>query len=378
MTDIIQIVELDVERVDGVESPASGFPFFILKATDDKDNGGAQKEMEIITPTHTDTQNLADKSGLPGTQTPIDGDLVATPPTAQTIGGQNTRAIPIEAKVRENAIVALKDKAEQAMSKFVKQIEAVKSDDEPGSTAWESDDSENLTQISESLASACASLDVARQREETEGTTVDGSDMSNAYDLSEAQQAIDYALGIAARLSFHEATEASEKSTDHGHVISMDITKDELATLIAEGTTKAVAEALKAQKGEEMPDIGGTVADPTAGVAHADANDVPSPAVDPEYVNKAEIDKLSETIATMGETLKKIADRPRTGGPILDGQVHTDAPVDPIARLATKWVNEPDLASKEMFGKELAKAQLTGKYEEMPGLLPTLQTQVAA
>lgn len=80
---------------------------------------------------------------------------------------------------------------------------------QPGSAPWESLDSATLSQVAEQLAGACAALDAIQKREAIEALNGDPGDYQDAADLSAAQDTLDSALGIVARLAFHEGASAN-------------------------------------------------------------------------------------------------------------------------------------------------------------------------
>jgi hypothetical protein len=159
------------------------------------------------------------------------------------LGGRSTAAIPIERKVTTNppppvstdgaGIVnpMAKALAVSSLWEALDQIESTRAAIKagtftqavgdaalsPGSVPWESFDAANLKQIAETLAGCCSALDYMSQREREESLTADPDDIENAWDLEEAASALDYAMGVVARLSFHEAVEGdATKSADDG------------------------------------------------------------------------------------------------------------------------------------------------------------------
>ena len=364
------------------------------------------------------------RSGLVGSLTP--GPKTPKPDASLTLGGESTQEIPIEARVNDHpgnfattdgaGILQPQSVAKAlavsslvgALDQIDAQRQAIKdgtfrppTDEEaetPGSMPWESYDAATLKQVAECLAACCSALDNIADRERAEAQEADPGDIDNAWDLEEAKSALDYALGIAARLSYHEAAEGeATKGTGvavkvgrtlsgknmtaleaaHKHLsaviegankskpddeseedkIVTTVTKDELSEMIttasaqsAVAAVKAILDEQKAEKAEQdklaveeaekNANNGGDVS--TADIkptATADADDVKSVggSVDPQYVNKGadealnkqvadQLEELTKTMASVQETVAKIAKRPRPGGPSLDGQARGLAP----------------------------------------------------
>ncbi|MGO9903485.1 MAG: hypothetical protein ACLP0J_28245 [Solirubrobacteraceae bacterium] len=85
--------------------------------------------------------------------------------------------------------------------------------EQPGNMPWESYDSATLAQVAHTLASCDSAISAIIERERAEAGSVDPGDYENAWDLQDAQSAMDCALGIVARLSFTEAAEADKADT---------------------------------------------------------------------------------------------------------------------------------------------------------------------
>lgn len=389
-----------------------------------------------------DTKKGAVQDGLNGTDEPsaaghldsgnsgVSGSVTAgmrDQPTDSSLfpGGRSTVEIPIESKVHDNPHAPVPDGAgiiePQAMAKAVAvsslwdaldQIEqnrqAIKdgtftqaSGDAalvPGSMPWESFDAATLKQVAECLAGCCSALDYMAQREREESMSADPSDIENAWDLEEAGRALDYAMGVAARLSFHEAAEGvaaksaeesaakvgrklSGKNTsaltaarDHLNevlagaggkddnsseedTIQMEMTKEELGELIVK-SIKAVkdhedAEAKKAadEAAEKNANNGGDISEadikPTS--VH-DADDVKSVGgqAKPEYVNKGEQEDSED-----GKGVSKSGDgEPETDGALLKTML---ARLDGLDGLAKELESV-----KETVGKIAKRARPVG------------------
>jgi hypothetical protein len=321
---------------------------------------------------------------------------VRQPPSdsALTLGGQTTAEIPVEAKVTDNPPADLHDGAgiinpqaiakalavaslSEAIDQITTQREAIKDGrfleatgpaaENPGSMPWESYDAATLRQVAECLAGCCSALDNIAERELTEACVADAGDLSNAWDLEEAADALEFALGVAARLSYHEAAEGEatksvefiakvgrtlsgknesaltaardhlnsviagaqgKQAGDAGDESEEDkivttVTKDELAETIATASAAAAVEAVKqirkdekkarkAEEAEKNANNGGDVSTgdikPTSSADADDINSIPDGGhVDPQYVNKSEAEDgtLAKQVADQLDTLTK-------------------------------------------------------------------------
>jgi hypothetical protein len=197
----------------------------------------------------------------------------------------------------------------------------------------------------------------------------DAGDLSNAWDLEEAADALEFALGVAARLSYHEAAEGEatksvefiakvgrtlsgknesaltaardhlnsviagaqgKQAGDAGDESEEDkivttVTKDELAETIATASAAAAVEAVKQirkeekkarktaeEEAEKNANNGGDVSTgdikPTSSADADDINSIPDGGhVDPQYVNKGEAEDgtLAKQVADQLDTLTK-------------------------------------------------------------------------
>jgi len=385
----------------------------------------AEKAIEALAEEFAKSPGVPDESvqepkvagHLDGGKSGISGSLAVgtvTPPTdsALTLGGKTTADISaLEAKVTNNPTAGLQDTLDGAgitnpqaikgiavasLWDALDQIEATRQAVKegkflqavgdaaltPGSMPWESYDSATLKQVAECLAQCCNALDTMSERERQEGLSVDGSDMSNAWDLEEASSALEYAMGVAARLSFTEAVESEtatksaadtfvakvgrklsgknadalraardhlnavidgaendDKASDAGSTeeqeMALTVTKDELGELVV----KSVIAVREQEKAENGGDISEGDIKPTS--TH-DADDIQSVggSVDPKFVNKGagddsgalqkqvadQLETLTKGLSDVQEMVAKFAKRPRSGGPALDGRPRGIAP----------------------------------------------------
>lgn len=86
----------------------------------------------------------------------------------------------------------------------------------PGSPAWEQADADRLIAAGQMLAQVCQCLCDARDSEATEVAAGHFDDQNNVCDLQDAKCAAEYALGIVARLAFHEEVEANTSMIKDG------------------------------------------------------------------------------------------------------------------------------------------------------------------
>lgn len=419
---------------------------------------------------HLDTGS----SGLAGAVTAGLGGATRRSDSSLVTGGETTSSIPDVSRVSDNPPVpATTDSAGILEPQSLAKAEAVTSllqaldqiaagrdkavkdgatfaeptpeqSETPGNMPWESYDAATLRQVAECLAGCCAALDNLADRERTEARVADGDDLSNAWDLEEAKTALEYALGVAARLSYHEAAEgeatkgAEEYAAKVGRTLSgkntsalvaardhlsavidgarnlkagkadeseednivTTVTKGELAEAIIAGVqtamkaereeqaaaAKTAEETVAAEEAAKNANNGGDVS--TADVhanGQADADDVNAVGgkVNSEYVNKGadgeespvmkgvvdSLASLAKQLASVEETVAKLAKRPRPGGPALTGTVPgleeaTKAADDEIGTLEKALEAATDPAVKDNLGLRLTHAKLRKMHED--------------
>ncbi len=388
------------------------------------------------------------QSGLVG-QAAAGGSAQRRSDSSLTLGGETTAGIPAEAKVQDNPpappstdAAGILDPQVIAKATTVASLveaidliaagrDAIKADldgnqaikdeatDSPGSMPWESYDAATLQQVAQCLAGCCAALDSIRQRETVEAAAGDLGDMDDAWDLQEAGQALEYALGVAARLSYHEAAESNAaKNTDvvkvgrtlsgknmtaleaaHKHLgtvidgaknskagdgstseedeIVTTVTKGELAEAIVAGVQTALKDQRDAEQAEKNANNGGDISEadikPTASADADDVDAIPGGGdVKPEYVNKSEgesgsedgslskmvadqLEELTKGLRSVEETVAKIAKRPRAGGPSLDGQARGISPAAE-GRMSDEAAKSTEDTEIETLEKQLGEA----------------------
>lgn len=347
-------------------------------------------------------------AGAPSYATTLDGSVQTNPPIPVTTDGAgitDSHITPYIAKAAHEFAAMVHQRAikdAKVLSLTPPQGDAAMT---PGSAPWESYDAATLQQVGECLASCCTALDEIAQRERTEGATVTPGDNEHAWSLEEAEQALDYALGVVARLSFHEAAEGvakagrvlSEKDTQalkdaystlqavidgaqgkpagqadptEEQDIMATITKEELGEAIASGVTagfearekarkerkdaKKQRQAEKAQNEQaEKAAVGQAAGDgeltedqikPTASAQANDPNAIPDGgSVASQYVNK-------EGEPTLADLQKQIAEQ----GELLTRIANRPRPGGPmLGGQAPQGAGGPEGAAKEQ-GTELA------------------------
>ncbi len=423
-----------------------------IEVSDDSEVAQAVKK-GAVQDSLSGTEEPKDAGKIPSGQSGLAGSVATGPKTpppdaSLTLGGETTAEIPAETQVNDHpGNAATTDAAgildpaiakATAVSSLIEAIDliaagrdAIKADlddnqaikdeatDSPGSMPWESYDAATLQQVAQCLAGCCAALDSIRQRETVEAMAGDESDMDDAWDLQEAGQALEYALGVAARLSYHEAAESNAaKNTDvvkvgrtlsgknmtaleaaHKHLgtvidgaknskagdgstseedeIVTTVTKGDLAEAIVAGVQTALKDQRDAEQAEKNANNGGDISEadikPTAS---ADADDVDAIAgggdVKPEYVNKSEgesgsedgslskmvadqLEELTKGLRSVEETVAKIAKRPRAGGPSLDGQARGISPAAE-GRMSDEAAKSTEDTEIETLEKQLGEA----------------------
>jgi len=348
------------------------------------------------------------------------------------VGGQSTYSIPNEAKVEHPMQTAMAAKVayvvsslaqfqqrmtEQRAQGATKGVDWMAMDNpslEPtgaaatdvGSGPWESYDSATLHDVAHNLAACGHAIDAIQKREAIEAVNGNVGDIADTQDLGSAGMALDAALGIVARLAFHEGAAAKEEdeaikvrlgnttesalraARDHladllgegshnkagaavpsaiseEEKITMELTKNELADII----TKAVDARFAAQKeakkkakaAKESANNKGDIdqAGLEAGVHSThDANDIASVggSVDSGYMNKAEAEALRKQVAETNELVKKMAARPRPGGPVLTGAIPEGLVISGEGRVGETVTKSAEDQAIEKLEKELETA----------------------
>ena len=82
----------------------------------------------------------------------------------------------------------------------------------PGSPSWEAADAARLNEATQTLLDLKASIDLAADRENTEGTTGDPDDLVQAWTLQDASNMLTNLLGYIAAMAALEQREADDKS----------------------------------------------------------------------------------------------------------------------------------------------------------------------
>lgn len=310
---------------------------------------------------------------------------------------------------------------------------------QPGSPAWESIDSATLTSVAQRLAACTKDLGLMQQREAIEAAAGDGGDIQDTIDLGDASGALDYALGIVARLAFHEGvaaksgdavikvgrrlsartTTALRAARDHltdvlgdsphnagdagpaseEEEIMTTLTKEELAEVVGQASAAAATAAV--ERLTKNANNGGDITEETLRsgiVGESASNDVETVGgkVDSQYVNKGtetdEAAALRKEVDELKETVRKMAQRPRAGGPVLDGiargaaaasegrhgeNVAKSAEDGEIEHLEKAFAEAKDPYSREAIGERLSYARLVRAHTTGQLPAPTPPTQSA-
>lgn len=391
--------------------------------------------------------------GVPdfATQTPMEGGAFPTDPAglrgpetgavlhphadpSYSLGGQSSYEIPAEARAfpvrnppapgRENrpagseaapgakatavVVTSLMEAMEQieAMRSLEKKGKAVSMPNPQGAAAsqigsgpWEDYDSASLGSIAQVLASAGRAIDAIQHREAVEAANGNAGDIADTMDLGDAEAALDAALGIVARLAYHEGAAGQalaqkagrvlsrknedhlrqardhlsqvlgglgdQEGPDHGqseeNEIMTTVTKEELASMVAEASAKAAKAQAKAErkaaikaakkqakkeaKARKNANNGGDITAEQEQAGEGGEVDafmsVPGGNhADPQYTNEnqvpaakksekrvlAELKAANAQLQSLQEKVTKMASRPRAGGPVLDGRAHGAMP----------------------------------------------------
>ena len=298
----------------------------------------------------------------------------------------------------------------------------------PGDGPWQAYDAATCDSVARGLAEAKIVLDQIRQREMTEAVSGNPSEWFDSYQLSCAMDDICSALGLVASLAYREAASGAEMSAKKSIVSTQSllanivgqartaalgdrpseedsnmatITKEELDAQIAEAASKAAADAfaeMKAKqdkkdkkkakkakaKAKKNANNGGDITAQTmASAVHGthDANDIGSVGgtVEGKYKNKSKKSKESKDLKKALELLQKMAQRPRSGGPVLDGQARgagfspasegraTDvtkgAEDGEIATLTDRLAKSTDNMERDQISRELTLLRLRKGHE---------------
>lgn len=390
------------------------------------------KTPEQSGPTVTSTSGVSGpvtaglKPGMTATQT--ENGLPGM--VANLEGGESPYVIPAEAKINGSAVkVAAALFATSSLADAIAHIDemrqspdAVKADGDaavadPGSPPWESVDSVTLQQVAQTLAHCGAAIDAIQKRETVEAASGDPSDWFDAWDLSDAQYALDAALGIAARLSFVEQASAQaaksgaidfermqsaqenltrtvsageqqvQKARDlagsttskEDTIMAAEVTKEELAEAILAGTDSAVEAKFDAFK-EQLPEMIAEAVKNANNGGDIDAASIkPNGDIDEHLsgLSKEVADSVTEQIgevakdvATLKDLMVKMGKRPRQGGPILDGQlrqVADEGRQGEVAKsedevkfelLEKQFAETSDPGVRAMIGEQLTRARL--------------------
>jgi septum formation inhibitor MinC len=358
------------------------------------------------------------QSGLAGPETAGLGPEELSPSVHP--GGKSPYVIPAEAKVKTNPPPPPPDD-KAAWTINVETGKSYKANwlsldagEEPGSPSWEHQDVALLDAVSMSLSAVQSLVAQLREREAAE-------DATKAEVPADAEKTLRSALDHLTGLLGGESTgnpntagkSASAQPSEEENIMTT-VTKEELDAQIAETSVKTVKAALKAErkaqkakakakakakmappfepKAEKNANNGGDITEQTmrSGVKGENpANDVNAVggSVNSEYINKeGKKDKkvlkaIQAQLTAVSETVTKMAQRPRSGGPVLDGQARGAFPASEartsetvtksaedldIERL-TKSLDESkdpmarDQISRELTLKRLTQAHLQGR-----------------
>jgi hypothetical protein len=346
----VRLMKATVERVDGVDGPASEVPFLMIKSA------VVPGDEEDETTDGTDgTGGLADDA-------------------AAASGGEST------------------DGTEGAAP--------VESGETPGDSAWEKQDAANAAKAAALIATLKGQVGDLIAREKTEDETAD------VYDLTDAQCALDWVLGVLAKLSFSEGADSDtaadaakngdqaaddtagaapadeEEAAVSKSAMIQEVTDAVTATLSAQlGEVRKAVEALQPSAPADTQtstETAATVADPVVKQSDTDVSEVLKSTLPQvlEPVTKA-VGQLAEQLADVSGRLAAVEAQDAQGGPMLKGaqpqQLLTShlwgqgPSVDPYAahlagglatpEALTKAVSQiTDAQARDSIGKQIATA----------------------
>lgn len=229
----------------------------------------------------------------------------------------------------------------------------------PGSAAWETADAAALIEAGQMLASAASMLTNSANRERIEVATGHADDMADVYDLSDAVYAVQNALSIVARVAFTEEAEAQSagamakqispetveavrqtvevltKALDDGAItgaageggdaMSIEVTTEELGTLIATGVTEALAKERETAASEtdaataEAEKLAKETAE--SGTGAETGTETPEPTMAEMFKSLQDSNKeavqeaVASAVAPLQEQVEELSKAARPGGP---------------------------------------------------------------
>jgi hypothetical protein len=245
--------------------------------------------------------------------------------------------------------------------------ELAKADGEadPGSPAWEQEDCDKLTACAQCLAECINDVQCVMERECAEVAAGEADDRFDVWDLQDAISALQYGLGVVARLAFHEGAAATAPEDDDAMAKSftanavdvmiqavsflkelhgsgrpapegsgeseewdMALTKEDLAAAVGEGVGLALAKAEEDRLAREA--TAKEEADRLAKEAAAPEAKTEEPAPEAEPVAKGEEEPkpepdlaelmkgvMTDALAPFSERLSALEGQPAAGGPLV-------------------------------------------------------------
>ena len=410
-------------------------------------------EADAFQASTADGPQTGPKGGVPdnSTDTPTEGGHLATgtsglggnetgaPTPLNPTSGGGASAYPIAAEAEADLTKALAvSSLLQAMDQLAEQRQLLKDGKYLSAPAPSAPDpAMSLAEVATSLAAAGASLDALQAQCQIQAAL--GNDTGDLWDLQDATQALEFALGVAARLSFQQdaaksdgvvekayrrltagdraavqaasdqltsvlsafeqAGAAGAPNSDEGELIQMELTKSEFVAGVVEifkaqakEERKAAKRAAKLEKisannngDPENETVNGTIDENLGGVPNGGqvaaqyVNKGEQESSDVAEVVKTELKAVREAVETrlgaLEEQVKKVAKRPRSGGPILDGQpriadegrqsetVAKSASDTEIEKLTKALEDATDPQSRDYAALMLTRARLTQVHE---------------
>jgi hypothetical protein len=312
MRKAVELVELDVDRVDGVDVPATGIPFLVLKSA---------------TPTPKDL--FMAKT----TVAKADDPAVADPEDLMDAADDDAAGDGVPTEIEGDPT-------------------------EPGSPAWEAVDAARARAATQQVVALKELVCELAARETAEASEGEGGADDNAWDLGGVLEALDCALAVLAKFAVDEQSEADQGAADIedaardlGLIKSIDTPTsavDALVTIAKAGRVLSAAnEAAVRQASELLNNVLATLPAPVTEEAPVakDITETPEPAAvekakgDPQV---AVYDANGKLVGTIDQKdLNPIASAAPPEGGDADGG---DAPAEDAAPVADAQTPAPEAA----------------------------------
>lgn len=193
-TEFSELVDADVPRVDLVGRPANGSPGFLLmkQAAGGLLDAAHIRELLAKSEPDHDSKETVTMTGSPGA-------------IAKLIHQSSAPVVPV---AKELDLDDSTDGLDITVPLAAPDDEAPGDPTDPGSPAWEAIDAATARKWTAILARAGRAIALLAERETLEAASADPGDIDNAWDLEDANCAIDYAISVLAPFAVAEQSEA--------------------------------------------------------------------------------------------------------------------------------------------------------------------------